>query len=81
MTKRYELSSPHKNGEKTFWTNNIGVMWPAKEGDGFTIKLRCVPAPDGSGEITIVARPPQEKDTASPRKSPGRAEESDEIPF
>lgn len=69
--ERYELSAPREvedkdGGEaKSYWTNNIGVMFPLRSGDGYVIKLAAVPVQDKDGQITIIAKPPREKDQGS----------------
>jgi hypothetical protein len=61
MTTRYDLLSARKNGDKTYWTK-VGSMFPAREGDGFTIKLDALPLPNEKGEVWVAARVPRERD-------------------
>lgn len=82
-TTRFQLDAPFEREDKTYWTNNVGVMFPLKNGGGYTIKLRCVPTPGANGEITIIARPPQPKDE-QPRQGnrpAARDEDMDSVPF
>lgn len=87
MTNRYDVVSAKKDREgKTRWTK-IGVMFPAKQGDGFTIKLEAYPLPNEQGEVWISAFVPRENEGSpaarrpSPTRAPTRDELNDEIPF
>lgn len=66
MADYYELSAPverESQGQtKTYWINRVGVMFPAKNGDGFTILLDAVPTSAASGQIKIIAKPPRPRD-------------------
>ena len=62
MSTRYDVMSPRKDREgKTRWTR-IGVMFPAKSGNGFAIKLNALPLPDEKGEVWISAMEPRERE-------------------
>jgi hypothetical protein len=62
MSSRYDVMSPRKDREgKTRWTR-IGVMFPAKSGNGFAIKLDALPLPDEKGEVWISAMEPRERE-------------------
>lgn len=62
MTTRYDICTGRKdNTGKTRWTK-IGAMFPAREGDGFTIKLDALPIPNEKGEVWISAFVPRERD-------------------
>lgn len=58
---RYDIISarPGKDG-KTHWVR-IGAMFPAREGDGFAIKLDALPLPDKDGNVWLKAAPPRER--------------------
>jgi hypothetical protein len=62
MTDRYDILSgrPGKDG-KTFWVR-LGSMFPAREGDGFAIKLDALPLPNEKGECWIKAAPAKPRD-------------------
>jgi hypothetical protein len=62
MTQRYDILSGRadKDGKKR-WTK-IGVMWPSKQGEGFSIKLEALPLPNAEGEVWISAFVPREND-------------------
>jgi hypothetical protein len=62
MTDRYDILSgrPGKDG-KTFLVR-LGSMFPAREGDGFAIKLDALPLPNKDGDIWIKAAPAKPRD-------------------
>ena len=53
------------NGEERSAYTNIGVAWPMKDRDGFTLRLHCLPAP-AEGEYTILLMPPKARDDERP---------------
>lgn len=64
MTQRYEaiaVRTYEQNGEEKSAFTNIGVAWPMKERDGFTLRLHCLPAPV-EGEYSILLLPPKPKE-------------------
>lgn len=81
MADRYELKTARKapNG-KTYWTK-IGVAFPMKEKDGFSLIFEALPIAqmNDKGELVVEAKlfPPYEGDNA-PTKS---KDLDDEIPF
>ena len=68
MTTRYDLCTASKNGDKTYW-NKIGSMFPARNGDGFTIKLDALPLPNEKGEVWVSAFVPKERDDQQTRSA------------
>lgn len=84
MSSRYDVMSPRKDREgKTRWTR-IGVMFPAKSGNGFAIKLDALPLPDEKGEVWISAMEPREREEGqepeerrapAPRQAPRQVEQ------
>jgi hypothetical protein len=92
MTNRYDLCTGRKDKDgKSHWTK-IGVMFPAREGDGFSIKLEALPLPNEKGEVWISVFVPRERDdnqdrrepqTRAPQRALGRGpiDISDEVPF
>lgn len=99
MANRYDAVAVREyevNGETRTAFTNIGVAFPLKEKDGFSLRLHCLPAPM-EGEYRILLFPPKPKDDDAPsrRQEPSRqssyAERSgarmtereldDEIPF
>jgi len=60
---RYDLCSPRKDRDgKTRW-QKVGVMFPAKQGDGFSLKFDSYPLPDEKGEVWVSAFVPKPKDS------------------
>jgi len=57
--------------EQTSYTN-IGVAWPFKDKDGFTLRLHAMPAPI-EGEYTVLLFPPkprEDRDQSSQSEAP-----------
>ena len=74
-----------KNGETKKQYTRLGTAFPFKEGDGFTLRLDAIPAPQ-DGTYTIMLFKPRPKDNQSSQssdfgKSGGGADFDDEIPF
>lgn len=96
MTQRYEavaVREYERNGEKKTSFTNIGVAFPMKERDGFSVRLHAMPAPV-DGEFTILLLPPKPKDDQQrqpakksgydrddPRTGLASRDLDDEIPF
>ena len=67
MADRYELKTPRQGSDgKTYWTK-IGVLFPMKEKDGFSLSFEALPIPQlndkGVLEVRAVAMPPFEGDS------------------
>jgi len=64
-TQRYDIitARPGKDG-KTFW-HRVGTMFPAREGNGFAIKLDSLPLPNDKGEVWLKAAEPRQNDSGS----------------
>jgi hypothetical protein len=53
MTKKYNLTQGRQGRDgKTYW-QNIGVMFPMKEKDGFVLSFNALPLPQISEENQI----------------------------
>lgn len=80
MSTRYDLltSKTDKDGKKR-WTK-VGVMFPSKQGEGFSIKLEALPLPNAEGEVWISAFVPRDRDEA-PAQQRGGNNLDDDIPF
>lgn len=70
MSDRYEAVAVRRyedrdGNEKTAFTN-IGVAWPMKERDGYTVRLHAMPVPD-EGEFVILLMPPKPKEDQQQR--------------
>ena len=56
----YNLSVVKNRNGKDYWTR-IGVMFPNRNSDGFTMTFDALPTPDEKGEIRVVASVPKEQ--------------------
>jgi hypothetical protein len=94
MADRYDAVAARKytvNGEEKSSFTNIGVAFPMKDRDGFSLRLHCLPAPV-DGEYSILLFPPKpredrdqpparrQEDSYSQQSGGGRAMD-DDIPF
>lgn len=93
MSERYDALAVRRykdgNGnDKTAYTN-IGVAFPLRDKDGYSLRLHAIPAPQ-DGEYSILLVPPKPKDDSrqqnrtSTRQQPDRnmsREMDDDIPF
>lgn len=64
MADRYDAVAVRRyeqNGEEKSSFTNIGVAFKMKDKDGYSLRLHCLPAPDG-GEYTILLFPPKPKE-------------------
>ena len=88
---RYDICTPRpKKDGGTYWLR-IGQMFPARDGEGFSIKLDALPLPNEKGEVWIKAFVPREQadDRKPTRQQAGGAARShgaerddlDSIPF
>jgi len=57
--------------DKSSFTN-IGVAFPMKERDGFTLRLHAMPAPI-DGEYSILLMPPKPRDDQQQERQPDRS--------
>jgi hypothetical protein len=87
MADRLDAMVARENNGKTYWTK-LGVAWPSKNGEGYTVVLDAMPAPvDGQFKISLF--PPKPRDNApsggrgsSNAGSPNTGyADRDEIPF
>ena len=62
MATRYDLLTSRKDKDGKSRYTKIGVMFPSKQGDGFSIKLEALPLANEQGEVWIGAYPPREDD-------------------
>lgn len=80
MSKRYDIMSPRKGKDKTFWTR-IGTAF---EGDkGIQLIFDALPLPDAEGRCVANLFEPRER-TDAPRQQtqqPATADLDDECPF
>jgi len=90
MADRYDIISGIKarNGDKTYWTK-VGVAFPTKSGNGFTLYLDFIPAGrNDDGKLQLLMAEPKPRDDERPAARPSRGREppaaepmDDDIPF
>lgn len=87
MANRYDLITfkPGRDGKD--YGTRIGVAFPTKSGDGFSLIFSALPIPDKEGQVRVLMSPPRDRDDA-PRQSSapasgGRAmaDLDDDIPY
>jgi len=78
---RFDLVSPRKakDSDKTYYTN-IGVAFPNRSGDGYSLLFSALPIPDGNGEVRVLMMPAKPKDERQGNR-PAARDDADEIPF
>jgi hypothetical protein len=80
MSERYDAVAVRKytdrdGNEKSAFTN-IGVAWPMKDRDGYSLRLHCLPAPV-EGEYSILLFPPKPREEEAPRRDERRSYSAD----
>ena len=69
---RYDIMTPREGSNgKTYWTR-IGTMWPAKNGDGFSIEFEALPLPgkDGKTRAQCFVPKPREQSATQSQAAP-----------
>ena len=81
MTERLDALTVRESNGKAFWTR-IGVAFPAKQGNGWSIMLDAMPAPT-EGQFKILLREPQPRDgqRQQPQGRGGFDDLDDSAPF
>lgn len=84
MEERLQAIVPRtgKDG-KTYFTR-IGVAFPSKDGEGWSVILEALPLPDKEGRCVVLLRPPLADKNDGPRNAPAakvQADLDDGIPF
>lgn len=64
---RYDLISPRKRGEKTYWAR-IGAAFPRDKG-GFSLVFDALPLPDEKGEVRLLMVEAKPRDGGGSRDS------------
>ena len=78
MTKRYDVCSPRKGRDKTFW-HRVGSAFEGEK--GINIVFDSLPLPDAEGRVSVSLFEPREKTPApQPQRSMGE-EIDDSVPF
>ena len=60
MAKRYDICTPRKNGEKTYWSK-IGTAWQNDKG-GIQLVFDALPLPDSEGRCVANLFEPKPRD-------------------
>ena len=66
-----------KEGKKVY--HKIGVMFPNRDNNGFSIKLDSLPLPNEKGEVWLSGYEPKPRD--APRQSNRLSDDLDDTPF
>lgn len=80
---RFDLVSPRKakDSDKTYFTK-VGVAFPNRSGDGFSLVFEALPLPDAEGQVRVLMMPAKERDERPQRQGNRPAgRDDDEIPF
>jgi hypothetical protein len=80
MTDRFDALSVRESNGKSYFTK-VGVAFPNRSGDGYTVFLDAVPAPN-EGQFKILLKTPQPRDgqrQQAPQSSGSDLDDS--IPF
>jgi hypothetical protein len=76
MTERLDALTVRESNGKSYFTK-IGVAFPAKSGNGYSVLLDAVPA-SVDGQYKILLTEPKERTNDTPRQQPARQAEYDE---
>ena len=93
MANRYDVLSVSKyvdrNGEEKSFFTKIGIMFPNKNGNSFSMELVALPISDKEGKVRLYIKEPEQRDGAqqvqrsasrpSPRST--ATDIDDEVPF
>jgi hypothetical protein len=77
MSKRYDICSPRKGRDKTFWTR-IGTAFENEK--GIQLIFDALPLPDAEGRCVANLFEPKERDGQAPRQ-PQPAGYDEDPPF
>ena len=79
MTQRWDVKSPRKRKDKTYW-QRVGTMFADDKG-GFSIEFDSLPLPDEEGRVRCKAWEPKPKPDQQYSNASMGGEADDEIPF
>jgi len=80
MADRYDVLTARESNGKTYWTK-LGAMFPNRNGEGFTLMLDAMPAPqDGQFKLTAMVPKPRDDNRSAPRQQ-ARQSASDDDDF
>jgi hypothetical protein len=78
--ERLDALSVRESNGKSYFTR-IGVAFPNRNGDGYSVLLDAMPAPT-EGQFKILLKTPQPRDNGGQRQQPRRDDiDSDSVPF
>jgi hypothetical protein len=78
MSKRYDICSPRKGRDKTFWTR-IGTAF--ENDKGIQLIFDALPLPDAEGRCVANLFEPKERDQGSAQRPPAPAYDMDDPAF
>jgi len=85
MAQRYDALVVRKtivNDEEKLFFTKIGTMFQGRDGkDQFMLKLSALPVGGADGEVSILLRPPIEKNNNYSKPSARASDTEDGIPF
>lgn len=81
--ERYDVLSAREGSNGKSYFTKLGVAFPNKNGDGFSVLLDAVPAPV-DGQFKLIVKRPQERDDRPQQRSQGggyRGVDDGDAPF
>jgi hypothetical protein len=79
MTERLDALSVRESNGKSYFTK-IGVAFPARSGNGFSILLDAMPAPT-DGQFKILLMEPKPRDNTQRQPATAGAFDDSDVPF
>jgi hypothetical protein len=79
MTERLDAMTVRESNGKSYWTK-IGVAFPAKQGDGWSVLLDAMPAPV-EGQFKILLRTPLPPRDGQQQTQPATRDLDDDVPY
>ena len=80
MTERLDALTVRESNGKSYFTK-IGVAFPARNGNGFSVLLDAMPAPT-DGQFKILLMEPKERDAGRGQRAETQtADLDDSVPF
>jgi hypothetical protein len=78
MSKRYDIMSPRKGRDKTFWTR-IGTAFEGEK--GIQLIFDALPLPDAEGRCVANLFEPRERQASGDTRQPANALDDDFVAF
>lgn len=78
MNERYDLLTAREKDGRSFFTK-VGVMFPNRSGDGFTMYFEALPIPGPDG-VKVIAKKAEPRQQTGQRQS-AYAGDGDSTPF